>query len=67
MQKTFLFSLQIGTLLANTLNSIGYTDKILFLALTIGKSDIFQHKSLGKRATDFDPNIRKPETVTNKY
>ncbi len=51
MQKTYLFSLQIGMLLANALNSIGYTDTILLL--TIGKSDIYRHKSLGKLATDF--------------
>jgi hypothetical protein len=41
--------------LANALNSIGYTDTILFL--TIGKSDIYQHKSLGESATDFYLNI----------
>ncbi len=29
--------------LANTLNFIGYMDTILFL--TIGKADIYQHKS----------------------
>jgi hypothetical protein len=40
---------------ANAQNSIGYTDTILFL--TIGKSDIYQHKSLGKSATDFYLNI----------
>jgi hypothetical protein len=42
-----------------------YMDTILFL--TIGKSDINQHKSLGKSATDFYPNIQKLERVTNKY
>jgi hypothetical protein len=51
MQKTCLFSLQIGMLHANALNSIRYTDTILFL--TIGKSDIYRHNSLGKSVTDF--------------
>jgi hypothetical protein len=51
MQKTYLFSLQIGMLQANPLNSIGYTDTVLFL--TIGKPDIYQLKSLGKSATVF--------------
>ncbi len=41
--------------LANALNSIGYTDTILFL--TIGKYDIYMHKSLGKSAIDLYPNI----------
>ncbi len=36
---------------ANPLNSIGYTDTVLFL--TIGKPDIYQLKSLGKPATVF--------------
>ncbi len=58
MQKTYLFPVQIGQPLANALISIEYTDSVLFL--TIGKLDIYQHKSLGKSATDF---IR----VTNKY
>jgi hypothetical protein len=49
---------QKGQPLANALISIGYTDTVLFL--TIGKPDIYHHKSLGKSATDF---IR----VTNKY
>ncbi len=35
------------------LNSIGYTDPVLFL--TIGKPDIYQLKSLGKFATVFYP------------
>ncbi len=34
---------------ANALKSIGYTDTVLFL--TIGKPDIYQHRSLGKSAT----------------
>ncbi len=38
-------------LLANALKSIGYMDTALFL--TIGKPDIYHHKSLGKSATDF--------------
>ncbi len=46
MQKTDLFSLQIGMPQANALNSIGYTDTELFL--TIGTPDIYQLKSLGK-------------------
>ncbi len=53
MQKTYLFSMQIGMLQANALKSIGYTDTILFL--TIGKPDIYQHKSVGKSATVFYP------------
>jgi hypothetical protein len=51
--------------LANALNSIGYTDTILFI--NIGKSEIYQHKSLGKSETDFYSNIRKLERVTNKF
>ncbi len=53
MQKTYLFYLQIGMPQANTLYSIGYMDTVLFL--TIGKSDIYQLKSLGKSATVFYP------------
>ncbi len=49
MQKTYLVSLQIGMPQANALNSIGYTDTVLFL--TNGKPDIYQFKSLGKSAT----------------
>jgi hypothetical protein len=45
MQKTYLFSLQIGMPQANALNSIGNADTVLFL--TIGKPDIYQLKSLG--------------------
>jgi hypothetical protein len=51
MQKTYLFSLQIGMPLANAQNSIGFTDTVLFLF--IGKPDIYQLKSLGKAATVF--------------
>jgi hypothetical protein len=51
MRKTYLFSMQIGMPQANALKSIGYTDTILFL--TIGKADIYQHKSVGKSATFF--------------
>jgi hypothetical protein len=40
-------------------------DTVLFL--TIGESDIYQHKSFGKSATDFYPSIGKLESVTNKY
>jgi hypothetical protein len=46
MQKSYLFSMQIEMPQANALKSIGYMDTILFL--TIGKLDIYQHKSLGK-------------------
>ncbi len=53
MQKTCLFSEQIEMPLANALTSVGYTDTVLFL--TIAKSDIYQHKSLGKSAGDFYP------------
>jgi hypothetical protein len=45
------FSKQIGMMQANALKSIGYTDTILFF--TIGKPDIYQHKSVGKLATVF--------------
>jgi hypothetical protein len=53
MQKTYLFSLQIGVPQANALNSIGYTDTVLLL--TIGKSDIHQFKSLCKSVPVFYP------------
>jgi hypothetical protein len=53
MQKTYLFSLQIGMPQTNTLNSLGYTDPVLFL--TIGNPDIYQLKSLGKSVTVFSP------------
>jgi hypothetical protein len=43
MQKTYLFSVQIGQPLANALNSIGYMDAVLFL--TIDKLDIYRHKT----------------------
>ncbi len=45
--------MQIGMPQANALKPRGYTDTLLFL--TIGKQDIYQHKSLGKSATDFNP------------
>jgi hypothetical protein len=51
MQKTNLFSLQIGMLLANALNSKGCTDTVQFL--TIGKLDIYLLQSLGKSAAVF--------------
>ncbi len=51
MQKTYLFSVQIGILLADALKSIGYMHAVVFL--TIGKSDIYHQKSLGKSAADF--------------
>jgi hypothetical protein len=43
--------MQIGMPQANELKFIGYTDTVLFL--TIGKSDIYQQKSLGKSTTVF--------------
>jgi hypothetical protein len=39
MQKTYLFSLQIGMPQANALHFLGYKDTILFL--TIGKPDMY--------------------------
>jgi hypothetical protein len=51
MQKTYLFSLQIGMPQANALNSIGCMDTVLFLS--IGKPDIYQLKSEGKSAKVF--------------
>jgi hypothetical protein len=51
MQKTYLFSLQIGMPQANALNFTGYMDTVLFL--TISKPDIYHHRSLGKSATVF--------------
>jgi hypothetical protein len=73
MQKTYLFSVQIGQPLANALISIGYMDSVLFL--TIGKPDIYQHKSLGKSATDFYPGYQLipklaadlPKLICNRY
>ncbi len=50
MQKTYLFSLQIGPQ-ANALNSLGYTDTVPFLI--VGKPDIYLLKGLGKLATVF--------------
>ncbi len=40
--------MQIRMQQTNALKSVGYTDTVLFL--TIGKPDIYQHKSLGKFA-----------------
>jgi hypothetical protein len=57
MQKTYLFSLQIGMPQAKALNFIGYTDTVLFL--TIGKPDIYRHRSLGKLGTVFYPGDKK--------
>jgi hypothetical protein len=57
MQKTCLFSAQIGMPQAKALTSIGYRDEVLFL--TIVKLDIYQHKSLGKSATVFYPGDQK--------
>jgi hypothetical protein len=64
MQKTYLLSVQIKMPLENSLKSVGYMDTVLFL--TIGKSYIYQHRSLRKSATDFYPSIGQPERVT-KY
>jgi hypothetical protein len=58
MKNTFLFSLQIGMLQANALNSIENADTVLFL--TIGKPEIYQLKSLGKSEQFFIQ-------VTNNY
>jgi hypothetical protein len=64
MQKTYLFSMQIGMPQANALKSIGYTDTVLFL--TNGKPDIYQQKSLGKLATVFYPGDQKlPKLAAN--
>jgi hypothetical protein len=57
MQKTYLFSMQSRMPQANALKSIGYMDTVLFL--TIGKPDIYQHRSLGKSATVFYPGNQK--------
>jgi hypothetical protein len=57
MQKNYLFSLQIGMPQANALNFKGYTETVLFL--TIGKPDIYHHRSLGKSATVFYPGDQK--------
>jgi hypothetical protein len=60
MQRTYLFSMQTGMLQANALKSIENMDMVLFL--TIGKPDIYQHKSVGKSATVFylgGPKITK--------
>ncbi len=53
MQKTYLFSVQIGMPLSNALNFIGYMDTVLFL--TIGKPDSYHHKSFSKSLADFYP------------
>ncbi len=42
---------------ANALHFKGYTDIVLFL--TIGKPDIYHHRSLGKSATVFYPGDQK--------
>jgi hypothetical protein len=57
MQKTYIFSMQIGMPQANAFNSIGYTVTVLFL--TTANLDIYQHKSLGKSATVFYPGDQK--------
>jgi hypothetical protein len=75
MQKTYLFSMQIGMPQANALKSIGYTDTVLFL--TTGKPDIYSisMKSIGKSATVFylgDQKLPKlavdlPNLFCNRY
>jgi hypothetical protein len=35
MQKTYLFSVQIGMPLANALNSVGYMDTVRFLTISV--------------------------------
>jgi hypothetical protein len=57
MQKTYLFSMQIGMPQANALKSLGYTDSILLL--TIGKPDIYQHKSVGNSLYPGDQKLPK--------
>jgi hypothetical protein len=57
MQKTYLFSMQIGMPQANILKSKGYTDTVIFL--TSGKQEIYQHKSLGNLATVFSIQVTK--------
>ncbi len=57
--------MQIGMPQANALKSIGYMYTVLIL--TIGKPDIYQHKSLGKSATDFYPSIQNSERVMDNY
>ncbi len=49
--------MQSGMPQANVLKSIVYTDTVLFL--TIGKQDIYQHRSLGKSATVFFIQVTK--------
>jgi hypothetical protein len=49
--------MQSGMLQAIALKSIGYMDTVLFL--TIGKPDIYQHRSLGKSTTVFFPGDKK--------
>jgi hypothetical protein len=49
--------MEIGMPQASALRSIGYTDTVLFL--TIGKPDIYQHKSLGKSETVIYPGDQK--------
>ncbi len=46
-------------LLANASTSIGGTDTVHFL--TFGKSDIYQHRSLGKLATAFYPTRKSDQ------
>jgi hypothetical protein len=55
--------MEIGMPQTNAFKSVGYTDTVLFL--TIGKPEIYQHKSLGKSATVFYPGDQKlPKLAT---
>ncbi len=47
--KNLPIFLQIGILLANALNSVGYT----YTLLIIDKPNIYQHKGLSKSTMDF--------------
>ncbi len=56
--------MQNGMPQANAQKSRGYRDTVLFL--TIGKPDIYQHRSLGKSATVFYPGVQKlPKLAAN--
>ena len=46
MQKTYLFTVQIGMPLSNELKSVGYTDTVLFP--TIGNAVNVQSPDIGK-------------------
>jgi hypothetical protein len=73
MQKTYLFSMQIGMPQANALKSIGYTDTDCFLLLVSRIS--ISIKKIGKSATVFYPGDQKlpklaadlPNLFCNRY